>query len=194
MTHPVRTSDALTPFVEARSRTVPASDLHFDDIYLQYRERIVSHLARLVGREDAEDLTQEVFLRVYQALPRLSGEVRLEAWLYRIATNAAYDVLRRRRLVRWIALDELGEQQANDASADPQIAYSSGPSEQVRRALAQMTPMFRHVFLLRVRGWSCPEIGAALGISADAAKMRLHRARQQFCRRYQALQEQEVAA
>ena len=68
--------------------------LEFPQIYTAYWPKIARYLARLVGEDEAEDLTQEVFIKVNQALPGFRGESSVSTWLYRIATNAAYDRLR----------------------------------------------------------------------------------------------------
>ena len=66
----------------------------FQDIYLQFHPLVQRYLTRIVGEYEAEDLTQEVFIRVSQALPGFHGESKLSTWIYRIATNAAVDRLR----------------------------------------------------------------------------------------------------
>ena len=70
------------------------SELEFQKIYDAFQPKIVRYLARLVGEGEAEDLTQEVFFKVNQALENFRGESKLSTWLYRIATNAALDRLR----------------------------------------------------------------------------------------------------
>ena len=71
-----------------------------------YYGRIYQRVYHLIEhREDAEDLTQEVFVRALQALPQLQTTRNLYGWLYRIATNLALDVLRRRKLISWQSLD-----------------------------------------------------------------------------------------
>src|SRR5512146_1072758 len=68
----------------------------FKTIHASYRPRICRYLARLVGQNEAEDLTQEVFVRVSRALPDFRGEAKISTWIYRIATNVATDRLRSR--------------------------------------------------------------------------------------------------
>ncbi len=70
--------------------------MDFQTIYDDYRPRILRYLTHLVGEFEAEDLTQEVFLRVSLALGSFRGEASLGTWIYRIATNAAVDRLRQR--------------------------------------------------------------------------------------------------
>ena len=68
--------------------------LKFQEIYDTYQSKILRYLAHLVGESEAEDLTQEVFIKVNEALGTFRGESKLSTWIYRIATNAAMDKLR----------------------------------------------------------------------------------------------------
>jgi len=68
----------------------------FNAIHASYLPRISRYLARLVGQSEAEDLTQEVFVRVSRGLPDFRGDAKLSTWIYRIATNVATDHLRSR--------------------------------------------------------------------------------------------------
>jgi len=69
--------------------------MEFNAIYVRYHPKIVRYLARFVGRHEAEDLSQEVFVKVGRSLARFRGESRISTWIYRIATNAALDRLRK---------------------------------------------------------------------------------------------------
>ena len=76
--------------------------LTFDEMFTRYHGRIYGYLVGMVGdAEQAQDLTQDTFLKAYKALPRTSDLV-LPAWLYRIATNTALDALRHRRRLTWL--------------------------------------------------------------------------------------------
>jgi RNA polymerase sigma-70 factor (ECF subfamily) len=70
------------------------NELEFQQVYETYQARILRYLIRLVGAEEAEDLTQEVFVKVHQRLKTFRGDAQLSTWLYRIATNAAIDKTR----------------------------------------------------------------------------------------------------
>ena len=67
---------------------------NFQEIYTDYQPRILRYLTGLIGEEEAEDLSQEVFVKAHQALGRFRGEAKISTWLYRIATNAARDRIR----------------------------------------------------------------------------------------------------
>jgi RNA polymerase sigma-70 factor (ECF subfamily) len=70
------------------------SELEFQKIYDAFQPKILRYLIRLVGENEAEDVTQEIFVKVSQALENFRGESKLSTWLYRIATHAALDRLR----------------------------------------------------------------------------------------------------
>ena len=73
-------------------------ELKFQHIYAAFQPKIHRYLARLAGVDEADDLTQEVFMKVGQGLKDFRGESKLSTWIYRIATNHALDHLRNRSL------------------------------------------------------------------------------------------------
>jgi RNA polymerase sigma-70 factor (ECF subfamily) len=154
----------------------------FEQLFRDYRQPILNYVYRLVGDSAmAEELTQHAFVKAYRALPRLPAEANQRAWLYRIATNACYDHLRRRRLVQWLPLLE------RDSSAETQKGPENAASQRdaVQRTLAQLPPSYRAVLILySVDGYSTVEIGEMLGISQGAVKTRLCRARDKFRQAY----------
>jgi len=96
----------------------------FDQIYDEYKTPIYNYVYHLVGdREQADDLTQDTFLKAFRALPKMDANLKLSAWLYRIATNTAYDALRRRKLIAWLPWQDLDHEPADVESADPQEIY-----------------------------------------------------------------------
>ncbi|MBC7315577.1 MAG: RNA polymerase sigma factor [Chloroflexi bacterium] len=156
-------------------------DALFERLFHEFHGAIVNYLYRLIGdAAEAEELAQDVFVRAYQALPRLKGERNYRAWLYRIATHRAYDLLRRRRLVRWLPL---GAQEASEPSSP---ATDAGTRNAVQEALLRLSPEYRvPLILYSVQGYSTAEIAEMLGISVGAVKTRLYRAREAFRRMYQ---------
>src|SRR5512146_1434210 len=93
----------------------------FERIYDEFKTPIYNYIYHLVGsREQADDLTQETFLQAFRALPRMDANLKLSAWLYRIATHTAYDALRRRKLIAWLPWQDLDHEPADAESADPQ--------------------------------------------------------------------------
>jgi len=118
-------------------------------------------------------------VKAYRALVRLPADANHRAWLYRIATNTAYDHLRRRKLVQWLPL--LDRDVPDLAHNNPETAL--GEHESV--ALDQLAPKYRAPLILySVQGYSIKEIGAMLNISEGAVKTRLYRAREAFRKVY----------
>jgi len=158
------------------------SDAVFERLFRDNRQRVFNYVYRLVGdAELAEELTQQAFVKAYRALPRLPAEANRRSWLYRIATNSAYDYLRRRRLISWLPLRERdslsGVERGPDGTASEQ--------DTVQRTLAHLSPSHRAVLILYcVEGYSTVEISQMLGSTAGAVKTRLCRAREEFRQAY----------
>ncbi|MBK8479352.1 MAG: RNA polymerase sigma factor [Opitutaceae bacterium] len=164
-------------------------------LYTAHRERVHRSLARLVGEAEADDLTQEVFVRVTRALPEFRGESAVSTWILRIARGVGLDHLRSRRhheARRTVSLTvpatEGGEVGADGALAAPEPhEEAQAPrrlvlaemSSCVREYVARLAPEHRVVIELKdLEGLSNPEIADRLGVSVANAKIRLHRARQ----------------
>lgn len=131
-------------------------------------------------RHEAEDVTQEAYLRVFRALPRFRGEARFETWLYRIVANAAIDHLKRRRRLGDLVAEPEELELVDDASA-PSGGDTLAARDELDRALARLPDETRAVVVLKdVYGLSCEEIGDRLGLSEGAVKVRLHRARRKL--------------
>jgi RNA polymerase sigma-70 factor (ECF subfamily) len=134
----------------------------------------------------AEDLTQEVFLRVHQRLGDLQDAGALESWLYRVATNVCYDWFRQAGQLRRVEPLVFGDEgdheerpQPDEATLRPdQLLAQNAMSECVLRFLARLPSAQRTVLLLHdLQGYTDPEIAAQRGLSLQSVKMRLHRAR-----------------
>jgi RNA polymerase sigma-70 factor (ECF subfamily) len=157
----------------------------FRDLVRRY-ERQVAHLIYLsLGRpEDVEDLSQEVFLRVYHALPRLEPQRSLFSWIYRIASNVVIDEARRRKFRSMLSLDFLAAETGKDArgSTDDDPAVRTERSElhgTLQAAIRRLAPDQRVALLLReYEDLSYEEIAEVLQTSVPAVKSRLFRARQ----------------
>lgn len=159
----------------------------FDAIYREFYARIQRYLARLVGFAEAEDLVQEVFLKISRSLDSFRGESAVSTWVYRIATNAAMDRVRApsyKTKVASASLDEPGEAGESGAlttdrssSAEDQ-AIRSQMSGCVQDLVAQLPQSYRTALVLsETEGMKNIEIAEILGVSLDTVKIRLHRAR-----------------
>jgi RNA polymerase sigma-70 factor (ECF subfamily) len=135
-------------------------------------------LLRMVGSpEDAMELSQEAFVRAWQALATFEPEAQFRTWLYRIASNAALDLLRRRRTVEFVPMEDAFEPVSGDAGPERRAEVA----QEVRRTeagLARLSVEHREILLLReVEDMSYEEIGQVLSLSPGTVKSRLARAR-----------------
>lgn len=150
----------------------------FSILVRRHQASLHRYLVRMVGSHDeALDLTQEAFVRAWQSLARWEPGAQFRTWLFRIASNAALDVLRRRRTVEFVALDDTFE--AADTAAGPErLAQGTQEVRRLEAALARLTPEHREVLLLReIEDMSYEEIGRVLALAEGTVKSRLARAR-----------------
>jgi RNA polymerase sigma factor (sigma-70 family) len=150
----------------------------FDEIFAAYHARIFNFLARLTRRRDvAEDLAEEMWLRVVENAPRLRDDTRLAPWLYTIARNL-YASYCRSRAVAFDALDG-GLWPMPVADPSPfEAAAATQLQQRVEVALATLPGRYREALLLvAVEGLSPSEAGAVCGIRSEAMRQRLSRAR-----------------
>lgn len=154
-----------------------------ENLYQMYQRQILAYLIRMVNdRETAEDLCQETFIKAFRGWAQHNPEASTVAWLYRIATNTAYDYLRRKQRIRFMPLIE-AESVVGSAST---IESYLDEGEPVHHALAQIPQHYRVPLVLHTcEGRSTQEIADALGCSNSAVKTRLFRARERFRQVYQ---------
>ena len=159
----------------------------FEEIFTRYNAQIYSYLLGMVANpEQAQDLTQDTFVKAYRALPNVK-ELILPAWLYRIATNTALDALRHRKLIAWLPFGPDDEDRFRAPERD--FSGEMAESEMVRQSLLALTPRQRACLLLRTRdGLSIDEICTAMKMSRDAVKATLYRGKERFRTAYRALE------
>ncbi|HVL65384.1 MAG TPA: sigma-70 family RNA polymerase sigma factor, partial [Actinomycetota bacterium] len=160
----------------------------YERIYDLYMPRARNICRRMLGDEhDAEEACQEVFLRVYQGLPRFNGRYQLGAWIARIATNRCLDVLRARSRKPGdaAAFDELDEApEPVGRMSDPEVIYiRKAEGRRVRKVLDSLPPLHRAAIVLRdFEGLPYCDIAEILGVTDVQLKALLHRARKGFKR------------
>ncbi|GAC1348881.1 MAG: hypothetical protein NVS4B7_09080 [Ktedonobacteraceae bacterium] len=173
-------------------------------LYEQFRRPIHSYIYRLLGNsEDADDVTQEVFIRACLSWEKLYDRGNLSAWLYRIATNLCVDLLRRRKRIFWQPLtyqnanDERFEGTLSDDSSSllpdsggiPEIAER----EHIRLALAGIPTEYAIVLVLSAaQGIPYQEVATIVGISPNAAATRISRAKRMFTEQYQRINQESL--
>ena len=148
----------------------------FEQLYRRHHRRVHGVIARLVGQAGAraEDLTQEAFVRAWQALPTFRFESAVSTWLHRLAVNTALMELRSRRS-RPLQDDD---EDVLDALSTPDTSGHALLGRDLERAVATLPPRARAVLVLHdVEGWKHEEIAAELGMAVGSSKAQLHRAR-----------------
>ncbi len=163
---------------QALARLASGGDMPaFEALYRRHLGRVHGVIARLVGGAGAraEDLTQEAFVRAWQALPGYRFESRFSTWLHRLAVNTALMELRSRR-------SRPGEDEDESVFDTLGAADSAGHGTALRtdleRAVATLPPRARAVLVLHdVEGWKHEEIATELGMAVGSSKAQLHRAR-----------------
>jgi RNA polymerase sigma-70 factor (ECF subfamily) len=169
---------------------MPENKLEFNDVYNNFHAKIRRYLERMVGKYEAEDVIQEVFMKVNAGLQGFEGESQLSTWVYRIATNAALDRLHSRSFRRdsqTVSLSGSDEQEAGelqDSSVQAKSltaereAIRNEMNECIREFVDRLPIDYRTVIILsEIKDLKNQEIADILGISLDTAKIRLHRAR-----------------
>src|SRR5579871_3801498 len=154
----------------------------WDEIVRAHSARVYRLAYRLTGNQhDAEDLTQEVFVRVFRSLSSYTPGT-FEGWLHRITTNLFLDMARRRQRIRF---EGLGEDAAGRLSGDeptPAQAFDARHLDgDVQQALAALAPEYRAaVVLCDIEGLSYEEVASTLGVKLGTVRSRIHRGRAQL--------------
>jgi len=154
-------------------------------LFEAHHDRIYRYLLRLLRNPaEAEDLTQETFLRAYRRGNSLRDPEAVRGWLYRIATHAALDRLRQRKRQPADDSDEHTGHLPSAVSPSPsviEVVERKETSACVQRCLDFLPDHYRAVILLHeAHGLTAPEIANLLGVSLFTVKIRLHRARQKL--------------
>ncbi|WP_376795541.1 RNA polymerase sigma factor [Thermogemmatispora sp.] len=170
----------------------------FELLVARHMQRVYTLVYKIVNdNEEAEDLTQEVFLKVYRALPRFDMQCAFTTWLYRIATNTALDALERtqRQRQQTIQIERARPRSRGaDASSEPGLSElpAPGPTPEelvlrrelrdcINRVLRRLDREQMRVLLLRdLEDMSYEELAQILQAKLSAVKMRVHRARLAF--------------
>jgi RNA polymerase sigma factor (sigma-70 family) len=153
----------------------------WEQVVRDHSARVYRLAYRLSGNpQDAEDLTQETFIRVFRSLADFSPGT-FEGWLHRITTNLFLDMVRRRQRIRFDALPEDTERLPGAAPSPEQVYTDTHLDPQVQAALDALSPEFRvAVVLCDIEGLTYEEIAATLGIKLGTVRSRIHRGRVQL--------------
>lgn len=149
----------------------------FEQLYRQHAPRLFGLACRLVGRTEAEDLLQEIFLAAHRKMALYKGESSLGTWLFRLATNQCLDYLRSKR-ARLALLTDSMDREPGAPAAGAGAVVGVVDRLDLERALAALPPGCRAVFVLHdIEGCEHREIADALGVSDGTSKSQLHKAR-----------------
>ena len=174
-------------------KNIMGGDQHaFEELILRYQSfvhNVIYHY--FAKREDVEDIAQEVFIKVYQALHSYDADRPFKHWLGRITSNMCIDEFRKRKRSRLISLEsDLGKEERASLdqmyqAAETNSFLSTGGAEAslslLKEAMNTLSDKDRMTYVLReVEGLEYDEIGSMLGASAVAARIRVSRARQQL--------------
>lgn len=184
---PAATATGSNPDLDLALRHRYGDGAAFEEVYERFASMIWNLAFRMAGdAARADDYTQEVFLRIYRHLGRFNGRSTLKTWIYRVTLNHCRSRLSRRRFF----FQPLAEEQGDDEPAVQLPDPGRGPESQtlakdaervLRRALAQVKPVFREAVILRdLEELSYEEIAEVLGIRIGTVRSRIARGRDQL--------------
>ncbi len=154
----------------------------WDEVVRTHSARVYRLAYRLTGnRHDAEDLTQEVFIRVFRSLANYTPGT-FEGWLHRITTNLFLDMARRRSRIRFEGFGDNADERLEGREPTPDQSYDARHFDSdIQVALDALPAEFRApVVLCDIEGLSYEEIAATLGVKLGTVRSRIHRGRAQL--------------
>ena len=153
----------------------------FEALYDMYAAKVYNTALRMTrNSEDALDLAQEIFIRVYKSLPFFKGDSSFSTWLYSIASNACIDFTRKESKKKHDPVDEAFK--LPDIITPESEHEKKQLREDIANAISSLPPNLREVIVLReINGLSYAEIADALDIETGTVKSRISRARERLC-------------
>ena len=147
----------------------------FNEIVKDYSERVYWHVRRFVNNhEDADDLVQEIFLKIWTALPSFRGDAQLFTWVYRIATNETLNWLRREKVRSALRFTSIDAEMERRIDSDP-FFDGDAADRALSKAVAKLPEKQRQVFIMRYYDeLPYEEMSAVLGTSVGALKASYH--------------------
>ncbi len=177
----------IADYIVAEDRRLAALALEGDDtafahLFNRYRDAIRQLLVQRTGSaDDADDLLQETFIKVYLHLDRYNAAYSFGQWVYTIARNTFIDYVRRRS--EELPIDERFSAPASSAPNPEESVIHSQQHAQIERYLSMLPPHYGRLIALRLFDeYSYEEIAERLSLPLGTVKTRIHRAREQLCR------------
>ena len=169
---------------EVLSRVLQGDQQAYAEIVKRYQSFVFTIALRYVpGREDAEEISQDCFVKAYRSLSDFRGDSKFSTWLYTIVTTTCITFLRKKKL----ETQSLDNEKVFEAADSVDSGFRANQVEQksrvtmVNRAIALLSPDDAQIITLFYKGeQSLEEIGQILGIESNTVKVRLHRARQRL--------------
>jgi RNA polymerase sigma-70 factor (ECF subfamily) len=164
--------------------------LRFQAVFDEFQPKILRYVSNLVGESDAEDVTQEIFIKVSRALADFRGESKLSTWLYRIATNVAIDRMRspgyqnKMSTIAEEGVDDLDDRNIWTGEKIPVLEWQIVRKELadcLQEYIRKLPENYRIILALsEFEGLSNQEVADILGVTIGTVKIRLHRARERL--------------
>jgi len=162
----------------------------YDRLVRAYRERIFAVIYNMTGnREDAADLTQETFIKAFQAIGRFRGKAAFATWIYRIAVNTTLTFLKKNRRRRYFSFESLADEATADEAFEALVSKTGADApllarelqEKLNEALQKLSPKHRAVVVLHeIEGLEHGEIARITRVSVGTVRSRLHYAKQRL--------------
>jgi RNA polymerase sigma-70 factor (ECF subfamily) len=146
-------------------------------LYDLHRTKVYNLSWRMLGKpQDAEDALQEIFIKVFDRIKNYRGDSAFSTWLYRMTANHCLDILRRRKILSFIGMDNAPE--ASDKTESNRLGAQMGLSPVVEKALSRLPEKQKRCLVMReMEDLSYEEIAQALGLSLGSVKSNIHRAK-----------------
>lgn len=154
----------------------------FGELVRIYEKRVFALTSRMCRNpDDAAEAAQDAFLAAWQSLPKFRGDSSFATWLYRLASNACVDLLRRENRRQADSLDEAALDLPSTEPSPQESAERKGLREQVEDGLRQLPPDYRAVLVLReIHQLRYDEIAQALSLDVGTVKSRINRGRKRL--------------
>lgn len=172
-----------------KNKEMVNNEMEFEQVFAIFQPRIYRYLKRLVGINEVEDLTQDVFIKIGKALAMFKNQSQLSTWVYKIATNAAIDRMRNRSFQQEAIENCLTDRAVNERaicsckkslSIEEQVIRKE-MNECIQGYIASLPENYRTVIVLsEMEGFPNSEIAAILGLSISTVKIRLYRAKRRL--------------
>ncbi len=150
----------------------------FEMLVRKYQNRVLNIIYSVIGQDgESEDITQEVFIKVYNSLRAFNAKAQFSTWLYRISVNTTYDFLRKRK--HFVSEEEIPEIETRPQEGAAEILHIKEREELLRKSLEALPFKYRTAVVLKdIDGLGYRQIAKILGCSIGTVESRLYRGRQ----------------